>query len=68
MFLSKTIYLVTTPAESVYHSIVLEQIAEMCLKTILLNHNAKISDYILDKYYYRKHGSNAYYGQNKMNN
>lgn len=49
--------------ESVYHSVVMEKVAEMCLKTLLLNPNASISQYVLDKHYMRKHGKNAYYGQ-----
>lgn len=52
-----------TPAASVYHAVVLETVAEMALKTLLLNHDASMDQYILDKHYFRKHGSNAYYGQ-----
>ena len=50
-------------AESVYHAVVMEVIAEMSLKTLTLNPKAKMADYVLDKHYYRKHGPNAYYGQ-----
>lgn len=50
-------------AESVYHAVVMEQVAEMALKTLLLNPEATIAQYVLDKHYYRKHGPNAYYGQ-----
>ena len=50
-------------AESVYHAVVMEVVAEMNLKTILLNPKANIPSYILDKHYMRKHGKNAYYGQ-----
>lgn len=50
-------------SESVYHSVVMENVAEMCLKTLFLNPNASISQYVLDKHYMRKHGKNAYYGQ-----
>ena len=48
-----------SPSESVYHAVVMETVAEMALKTLLLN------QYILDKHYLRKHGKNAYYGQVK---
>ena len=48
---------------SVFNAVVLEKIAEMAIKTLLLNKNAKMSDYILDKHYFRKHGPNSYYGQ-----
>jgi L-ribulose-5-phosphate 4-epimerase len=53
------------PAASVYHAVVMEQVAEMALKTLLLNPDAAIAQYVLDKHYLRKHGPNAYYGQSK---
>ncbi len=49
--------------EAVYHGVVLEHIAEMALKTLLLNPDASLAKYVLDKHYQRKHGPNAYYGQ-----
>ena len=52
-----------SPAESVYHAVVMEKVAEMNLKTISLNTEASMQQYILDKHYNRKHGKNAYYGQ-----
>ena len=52
-----------SPAESVYHAVVMETVAEMALKTLMLNPDSAISQYILDKHYARKHGANAYYGQ-----
>ena len=48
---------------SVYHAVVMEQVAEMALKTLLLNPDAAIQQYVLDKHYFRKHGPAAYYGQ-----
>ena len=51
------------PAASVYHAVVMDTIAEMTLKTLVLNPNASMQQYILDKHYNRKHGANAYYGQ-----
>ena len=53
----------TDAAQSVYHAVVLEQIAEISAKTIALNPQSELKQYILDKHYYRKHGPNAYYGQ-----
>ena len=53
------------PAASVYHAVVLDTVAEMTLKTLLLNPQAEMPQYILDKHYLRKHGPNAYYGQKK---
>lgn len=52
-------------AQSVYHAVVLETIAEMDLKTLALNPEAEIKQYVLDKHYSRKHGPNAYYGQTR---
>lgn len=52
-------------AESVYHAVVLDTIAEMNIKTLQLNPNASLKQYVLDKHYFRKHGPDAYYGQLK---
>ena len=51
------------PANAVYNAVVMETVAEMDLKTLLLNPDASIARYVLDKHYMRKHGPNAYYGQ-----
>ncbi len=51
------------PEEAVYHSVVLEEIAEMAWKTLQINPAAALSPYILEKHYQRKHGPQAYYGQ-----
>lgn len=53
----------TSPANAVYNAVVMEYVAEMDLKTLLLNPKAEMKQYVLDKHYYRKHGPNAYYGQ-----
>ncbi len=50
-------------ADSVYHAVVLEKVAEMDLKTLLLRPDSDMAQYILDKHYQRKHGPKAYYGQ-----
>ena len=50
-------------AESVYHAVVLETIAEMATKTMQLNSKSELKQYVLDKHYFRKHGAGAYYGQ-----
>jgi L-ribulose-5-phosphate 4-epimerase len=53
-----------TPEDSVKNNLVLERIAKMALSSLQLNPDLKgLPDYILDKHYSRKHGSNAYYGQ-----
>ncbi len=50
--------------ESVHNAVVMEELAKMNFQTLLLNPaNEKLSQYTLDKHYYRKHGKNAYYGQ-----
>lgn len=51
------------PEEAVYHSVVLEEIAEMAWKTLQINPVAALPPYILEKHYQRKHGPKAYYGQ-----
>lgn len=50
-------------AASVYHAVVMDVVAEMNLKTLILNPKVSMAQYILDKHYMRKHGPNAYYGQ-----
>ena len=49
--------------DAVYHAVVMEKVAEMDIKTLLLNPNASMAQYVLDKHYMRKYGPNAYYGQ-----
>ena len=53
----------TSPANAVYNAVVMEKVAEMDIKTLLLNPQAEMKQYVLDKHYMRKHGPNAYYGQ-----
>lgn len=55
----------TSPANAVYNAVVMEKVAEIGLKTLILNKCSNIEQYILDKHYMRKHGPNAYYGQDK---
>ena len=50
-------------ADSVYHAVVLETVAEMAMKALSLNPQSSVPQYLLDKHYFRKHGKNAYYGQ-----
>ena len=51
--------------EAVHNAVVMEEIAKMAYRTIQINQEAKsVQQYLLDKHYFRKHGSNAYYGQN----
>lgn len=53
-----------TPAKAVYNAKVLEVAAEMSYHALQLTRDdIKVPQYLLDKHYYRKHGANAYYGQ-----
>ena len=52
-------------AESVRNAVVLEQVAKMALRTEAICPQAEPApDCIRDKHFFRKHGENAYYGQN----
>ena len=52
-------------AQSVYHATVLEEVAKMAVLTEKIDPKAaRAEEYILEKHYLRKHGTNAYYGQN----
>lgn len=52
-------------AQSVYHAAVLEEVAKMALLTRTLNKDARPApDHVQRKHFLRKHGPNAYYGQN----
>ena len=54
-----------TPAKAVYNAKVLEVVAEEDFHTMQMTmDNTQPPQYLLDKHYYRKHGANAYYGQN----
>ncbi len=54
-----------SPSDAVYNAKVLEEVAKMALHTKLINPNAvPVPKHLLDKHYLRKHGKNAYYGQN----
>lgn len=55
----------TTTKSSVENSLILEEVATMALSTEALNSSIDpIEKYLQDKHYFRKHGANAYYGQN----
>jgi len=51
-------------AQAVINAVVLEQVAKMAYGAVQLNARKNaISQSLLDKHYLRKHGKNAYYGQ-----
>jgi L-ribulose-5-phosphate 4-epimerase len=53
---------------AVYNAVALEEIAKMAFYTVLLGKTEPIDQFLLDKHFKRKHGKDAYYGQNKDNN
>lgn len=51
--------------EAVHNAVVLEEVAKMAILTRLINPQVEPApDCIRDKHFFRKHGENAYYGQN----
>ncbi|WP_291725062.1 L-ribulose-5-phosphate 4-epimerase [Clostridium sp.] len=52
-------------SDAVHNSVVLEEVSKMAYYNLNINSQLdKLDSYILDKHYFRKHGKNAYYGQN----
>jgi len=51
--------------EAIHNAVVMEEVAKMAFRTEMLGQKTAADQYLLDKHYYRKHGANAYYGQNK---
>ena len=52
-------------AEAVHNAVVLEEVAKMALRTQTLSPDSGgIPQVLLDKHFLRKHGKDAYYGQN----
>ena len=51
--------------EAVHNAVVLEEVAKMAYRAETINQRIQPAPQELqDKHYYRKHGANAYYGQN----
>ena len=51
--------------EAVHNAVVLEEVAKMAYRAETINPRIQPAPQELqDKHYYRKHGANAYYGQN----
>jgi L-ribulose-5-phosphate 4-epimerase len=54
----------TTPHEAAHNAVVLEAVARMAYRTLTLRANAtEVSQVLLDRHYFRKHGKDATYGQ-----
>ncbi len=55
-----------TPAEAAHVAVIIEEIAAVAFQTIAANPKARaISRHLHDKHFLRKHGTGAYYGQDK---
>lgn len=52
------------PEEAVDNARVMEEVAKMAFRNEVLGNSRAIDQYLLDKHYLRKHGGDAYYGQN----
>jgi L-ribulose-5-phosphate 4-epimerase len=53
-------------ADAAHHAVVLEEVAQTALHTLAVNPQAApISQALLNKHFFRKHGHSAYYGQSK---
>ena len=48
---------------AVHNSVVLEEVAKMAFRSLILNPEATMEQGLLDKHFLRKHGRDAYYGQ-----
>jgi L-ribulose-5-phosphate 4-epimerase len=49
--------------DAAHNAVVLEAVARMALRTVQLKADAGVSQSLLDRHYFRKHGANATYGQ-----
>ena len=53
-----------TPHDAAHNAVVLEAVARMAYRTLTLRSNAdEVSQALLDRHYFRKHGASATYGQ-----
>ena len=52
-----------TPKKAVENAVVLEETAMMAWHSLSLNPDIRFQQELADKHYFRKHGPNAYYGQ-----
>jgi L-ribulose-5-phosphate 4-epimerase len=52
-------------SDAVHNAVVMEQVAKMAYIAFSINPNLTMNPQLIQKHFYRKHGPNAYYGQNK---
>lgn len=50
--------------DAVHNAVVMEQVAKMAFISKQLNPDLTMNPLLIQKHFYRKHGANAYYGQN----
>lgn len=50
-------------ADAVHNAVVMEEVAKMSFRSLILNPATTMDQVLLDRHYLRKHGKNAYYGQ-----
>ena len=50
---------------AVYNAVVMEEVAKMASVSFSLNPKLKMNSLLIEKHFSRKHGPNAYYGQEK---
>lgn len=53
------------PAAAVHNAVVLEEVSKMAYYTELMTKDTSMDKVLMNKHFLRKHGKNAYYGQNK---
>ena len=51
--------------DAVHNAVVMEQVAKMAYIAFGVNPNLTMNELLIEKHFNRKHGPNAYYGQNK---
>jgi L-ribulose-5-phosphate 4-epimerase len=51
------------PHQAVHNAVVMEEVAKIAFISQLINPHQTMSDHLIEKHFYRKHGPNAYYGQ-----
>ena len=53
----------SNPSKAVHNAVVLEYVAKMAFRSVMLGKVNPIEKFLLDKHFLRKHGKDAYYGQ-----
>jgi L-ribulose-5-phosphate 4-epimerase len=55
----------TDPDNAVHNAVVLEEIAKLAFRNEVLGNKKSMDKFLLDKHFLRKHGKDAYYGQDE---